>query len=338
MYLSACPLVAVVTPVFNGEEYLAAAMESVQALDYPNLVHVVLDNASNDATPEIIDRYRYQRVPVLSRRRPETVPMAANWNLAVAMIPSEARYFRILCADDTLLADAITAAVAVAERDPEVGLVGNMWRAAGLVGEELPADREVFVGRDVIRGYLRREHSALSGMHVLVRRAQLDAGRPFYDETIPSFDSDANLRICMNAKYGFVRRELGLWRIHVNSTTARVAEKMLAHEICWLTLLDRYGPQALGFREYIECRTAYRRHLLRRLLKARLRAGGARTFANGLAQLRLADDPVRASDFAGALAEWARLALMLQRDRVGKPREARGLRHAACGAVRAPEF
>lgn len=29
------PLVAIVTPVFNGEKYLAEAMQCVQALTYP---------------------------------------------------------------------------------------------------------------------------------------------------------------------------------------------------------------------------------------------------------------------------------------------------------------
>jgi len=38
-------------------------MQAVQAQDYPNLVHAVLDNASTDTTPEIIARYQMPGFP-----------------------------------------------------------------------------------------------------------------------------------------------------------------------------------------------------------------------------------------------------------------------------------
>ncbi len=36
------PLVAIVTPVYNGNPWLVRTLASVQAQTYPNLVHVVL--------------------------------------------------------------------------------------------------------------------------------------------------------------------------------------------------------------------------------------------------------------------------------------------------------
>src|ERR1700731_169502 len=49
------PLVAITTPVYNGERYLGETMACVQAQTYPNLVHLVVDNASTDRSAEIID-------------------------------------------------------------------------------------------------------------------------------------------------------------------------------------------------------------------------------------------------------------------------------------------
>ena len=66
------PLVAVVTPVYNGGRYLAETLASVQAQTYPRLIHVVLDNASTDATPELIEQAHGGRVPILARRNPKT--------------------------------------------------------------------------------------------------------------------------------------------------------------------------------------------------------------------------------------------------------------------------
>ena len=324
------PLVAVVTPILNGAEYLAETMDCVQAQTYPNLVHVVLDNASTDATPQIIDRFRGQRVPVLTARQPQTVPMARNWNDALRLIPGEAVYFRLLCADDLLRPDAITRYVEVAERDPEIGLVGCLWRATGLCGEELPTDREVFDGREVLHTYLRREHSGLAGMHGLIRRTTCESARPFYDETVASFDTEANLRICQYAKYGFVREELSVWRVHAASTTSRFASNTFLHEVCWLTLLDRYGPDVLGYRQYLAHRKAYRRHLLRHLLKSYLAEGNSKTFKTSMQRLREAGDPPSLIDFADALANWAFLAATLRRHTVGRPARRETFRYGSC--------
>src|SRR3569833_2198905 len=91
------PLVAIVTPVYNGGPFLAEAMASVQALDYPNLVHVVLDNASTDDTPQIIRRFQSARVPVITARNPTLVPLIQNWNLAVRMTPPVVCFFFFFC-------------------------------------------------------------------------------------------------------------------------------------------------------------------------------------------------------------------------------------------------
>ena len=51
------PLVSIGVPVFNGEEGLAVALDSLIAQDYPNLEIIISDNASTDNTPEICAEY-----------------------------------------------------------------------------------------------------------------------------------------------------------------------------------------------------------------------------------------------------------------------------------------
>ena len=84
------PLVAVVTPVYNGAKYLAETMACVQAQTYPHLVHVILDNASTDATPEIIRSFENQRVPLIMARNDTTVPFAENWERSPSDEPATA--------------------------------------------------------------------------------------------------------------------------------------------------------------------------------------------------------------------------------------------------------
>ena len=53
-----CPLVSVITPVFNGEKYLRRTVESVLSQGYPKIEYIVVDGASSDATLSILDGYR----------------------------------------------------------------------------------------------------------------------------------------------------------------------------------------------------------------------------------------------------------------------------------------
>ena len=314
------PLVAIATPVYNGAAYLAETMECVQALDYPNLVHIVQDNASTDATPEIIKRFSGRRVPVLSTRSSSTVPMAENWNAVTRRIPADATYFWLLCADDLLAPDAIRKVVQVAESDPNVLLVGCQWRADGLCGEELPKEQNIFAGSDILRRYLRRETMALSGMNVLFRRSLICMETKFYDETLAAADTEANLKACTLGRYGFVHEELVFWRQHENSTTERVSKRSLSFYGDWLVLLDRYFSFALGFDEYLHCRSAFRKHFLRRLLMRRFKPGGKEVWDEHLRTLRLHGDAVTITDFAVALLDWGAHAIGGSRSKVGTPR------------------
>jgi glycosyltransferase involved in cell wall biosynthesis len=303
MTSSVYPLVAIVTPVFNGEQYLAETMECVQALTYPNLIHIVLDNASDDATPDILEHYRKATVPLLTKRNEVTIPMIANFNAAVGMIPDEARYFRLLCADDLMATDAITKKVEIAERDPSIGLVGCLSSPRGAGAEGLPKTLEIFEGREVVRSFLRREHLLLHGTEFLIRNSNHIAKR-FYDSSFQgASDTDANVRVCLGGKFGFVHEELATFRQHDLSHFAAWSRSNF-HMTEWLMLLDRYGPLVLTDREYRNCRARYKRYYLRRLLHMRWREREKTLFRQHLALLRKRNDPASLGDFLAAVGEW----------------------------------
>jgi glycosyltransferase involved in cell wall biosynthesis len=318
------PLVAIFTPVYNGARYLEETMACVQAQTYPNLVHAVLDNASTDATPEIINRYLGQRVPVLARRNPETIPQYANWETAARMAPAEAGYFLLLCADDLIRADAIEKLVKVAELDPTIGVVGCQWTmgvdpngSTELCGTGLPNDISVFDGRWFVKAYLIKLHFATSPQCQLFRRRLLDEAIPFYAHHEMLTDIDTCLRTLMNWKYGFVHSPLGFTRLHDARLTATVSGPSQDYTSNWLAFIDRYGPSVMSPAELSKCRRAFLRHYFRRLLLWRFRDRNRALFDRHLALLRAQGVSPNMPDYAEALLEWIWLALRNRRRDVG---------------------
>ncbi len=123
------PLVWVVTPVHNGERYLAECIESVLAQTYDNWEYLVVDNCSTDRTSEIVRAYCQRDERVRLERNSEFLPMIANWNRALRMIPRAAKYCKVVHADDALFPHCLERMVEVAERHSSVAIVSShaLW-------------------------------------------------------------------------------------------------------------------------------------------------------------------------------------------------------------------
>lgn len=55
-----CPKISIVTPNFNGGEYLEETIKSVLSQDYPNLEYIIIDGGSTDNSIDIIKKYKNQ--------------------------------------------------------------------------------------------------------------------------------------------------------------------------------------------------------------------------------------------------------------------------------------
>ena len=62
------PSIALVTPSYKQGQYLESTIRSVLAQKYPNLEYAVVDGASGDESPEIIERYRSQLTFAVSEK------------------------------------------------------------------------------------------------------------------------------------------------------------------------------------------------------------------------------------------------------------------------------
>lgn len=266
---ASAPLVAIVTPVYNGEKFLAETMNSVQAQTHANVVHVILDNASTDRTPEIIARYATARVPIMVVRNEKTIPIIANWNAAVAMTPPGAKYFRVLCADDLIAPTFVERLVDLAERCPNVGVVGCgvSHRGASACQAGWSADQSVWSGREAAERFFRGE-SLIVAHQTLFRRSALDRRRPLFDERIVgAADTDACLSLLRGCDWGYVHDELAITRDHPDTVSRTQVGKWRLHASDYLKLLENHAEFAFGPEIGREWLRRYRRYYLRQMLR-----------------------------------------------------------------------
>jgi glycosyltransferase involved in cell wall biosynthesis len=111
------PLVSVIINVYNGEAYLAEAIDSVQAQTYAHRELIVVDDGSTDGTAGVAARYG----DALRCLRQENAGIGAARNLGIEHARGE--YLAFLDADDRFVADKLERQLAAFAEDPSLDMV-----------------------------------------------------------------------------------------------------------------------------------------------------------------------------------------------------------------------
>ena len=112
------PLVSVIIPCYNYGRFLAAALDSVRAQNYPATEIVVVDDGSTDDTPAVAARY-----PEAVYLRQENQGLSAARNAGIRASRGELLVF--LDADDWLYPGALATNAAVLRQHPEAAFVAG---------------------------------------------------------------------------------------------------------------------------------------------------------------------------------------------------------------------
>src|SRR5215472_16108204 len=118
------PLVSVVTPVYNGEEFLAECIESVLRQTHRNYEYLIINNCSKDRTLEIASAYAKKDNRIRVHNNTQVVGVIENHNTAFRLISTASKYCKVVSADDWVYPECIQRMVELAEANPSVGLVG----------------------------------------------------------------------------------------------------------------------------------------------------------------------------------------------------------------------
>jgi glycosyltransferase involved in cell wall biosynthesis len=249
------PLVSVLTPVYNGEAFLEACIESVLKQTYSNFEYIIVNNRSTDRTLDIALSYAKQDTRIRVHDNTEFVPVIANHNIAFGLISRAAKYCKVVSADDFIFPDCLLRLVECGEANPSVGIIGSYqlsgdevrWQGFSYPKAVIPGVemcREVFLRGDKTFGFG-------SPTSLMYRADLVRATREFYPNESPHSDSSACFEQLQRSDFGFVFQVLS-YELKHEATQSTMSEKLNRGASANLNDILRYGPIYLNPQEWKE--------------------------------------------------------------------------------------
>jgi glycosyltransferase involved in cell wall biosynthesis len=226
MNTSAQPLVSIVTPVYNGAEYLAECIESVIAQTYQNWEYTIVNNFSTDTSLEIARRYAAKDSRIRIHNNREFLSVIPNHNAALRQISTTSKYCKLVFADDWIFPECLERMVSVAEAYPSVGIVGAyVLQGTEIICTGLQTSETLVPGREICRRhFLDRLYVFGSANAVLYRADLVRAGDRFYNESNIHADTEVCFTILKSSDFGFVHQVLTFTRVRPESLSTTSAD------------------------------------------------------------------------------------------------------------------
>lgn len=121
--VEASPTVTVIMPVYNSEQFIRDAIESVLGQTYTNFEFLIIDDASNDRTVSIVKSYNDPRIHLIEKPQNTGYTLSLNMGLKKA----KGRYIARMDSDDISLPKRFEKQVSFLDANPEFILCGTSY-------------------------------------------------------------------------------------------------------------------------------------------------------------------------------------------------------------------
>jgi len=229
------PLVSVVIPSYNHEKFVSETIESVLGQDLDDLELIIVDDASTDASRQIIQKYAAEdaRVHVILHETNCGISKTMNDGIAIA----QGKFLASTASDDVWMKDKLSKQLAVLESNEdlvvwtEAEVIDESGRPVGSTFSESGAVASAKKSGDVFHEMLNWR-LPLVGSTLIYKRANL--GGILYDERLKYMnDIKIYLDLAANYEFHYIAEPLVQYRIHDSNTWGATGpqgeEKLVAY-------------------------------------------------------------------------------------------------------------
>lgn len=255
------PAISIVTPTFNRRDVLLRAIASVQAQDYRDYEHIVVDDGSTDGTREAVlaiddPRLRYLR---LEERRGANA--ARNHGIRAA----RAEIVTFLDSDDHFLRSRLERTISRFSADPSVDLAISSFETIKGKRSSPTMNRGARIDGPTLERLLIAQVVSIAGSAITVRNTALDSVGGFDEGLGRMQDRDLLLRLAA-AGYGAELLEDVDWVKHASADS--ISGRRDGYVAAYGALLTRHPHLRERYPDIVAYMVA--RRLLSNLVQGRL--------------------------------------------------------------------
>jgi glycosyltransferase involved in cell wall biosynthesis len=222
------PKVAVVTSVYNGEDFLEQCVHSILDQTFRDFEFIILNNGSTDETAQILNQFRDPRLRIIHQ---ENLGVTRSLDKGVRM--AHADLIARLDADDYSFPNRLSKQVDFMDRNLDYALCGTKFLE--LTGNKISPQKVPFIENDenirsILSCYNPFSHSA-----VMFRKQSFIAAGGYDERFTFSPDYDLWIRLLQTGKGYILEDELTMGRLSAESMSFqnRRKQKLESLSIRW---------------------------------------------------------------------------------------------------------
>ncbi|MFQ2222915.1 glycosyltransferase [Aeromonas enteropelogenes] len=219
--INSAPLISVVLPVYNSENFIRDSVNSILEQSYKNIELIIINDGSTDSTFDIIKSFSDERIRIISRENKGLI-FSLNEGISLA----KGRFIARMDADDISEPDRIERQVKFLEKNKDINIVGASVYLIDVLGEKI-GDLDYHLSPFWVKLRLLFD-SCICHPSILARRDVFDEVR--YDEDYQyaeDFKLWSEVVFNKNLNIQSLKNKCLQYRVHGNSISASKHENQL---------------------------------------------------------------------------------------------------------------
>jgi glycosyltransferase involved in cell wall biosynthesis len=244
------PLVSVAIPSYNHEKYISEAIESVLNQTFTDLELIIIDDASHDKSPEIIEYYQKRDNRIRAFFHEQNLGTAKTLNDIIEK--ARGKYIAFFASDDVWFKDKLQEQIKILDKNDNLVI----WNEGLIINEE-GNSQEILINQMNIHKKLKKsgdifkeliiKSNFIFATSVIVKKDFLTDVR--FNEKLRYFnDYKFALDLAANHEYYFITNPLSCYRIHgKNTINSDEVGWNLDRAVCNLEILNDYGDNLSNY-------------------------------------------------------------------------------------------
>jgi len=273
------PLISIITATYNHENYIAECIESVLCQTYENWEMIIVDDASTDKTPYIVEQYakKDDRIKFI-RNEKNNGPLFFDVTFNLALKEAKGEWIGWLDGDDVFVQKSLEIRVNALNELPEeerknismvYGRYGRIWMDSKSIDLPIPyyenpkyspIIRNTPAGMALI--WLLQGFNFIPSGTVLLNKEKLlkIGGFKQIPREIKAADYCTWTFLALEGEWLYIPKVLYFWRRHANSITMQYSEDMMPYfiqfsEYFWekfhKEILDKLNDKYIEFKRCV---------------------------------------------------------------------------------------